>query len=140
MNLLEAFHDAIKAVRVLKQRHPVQAPLGVLLAIRRRESAGCHMKELASEHALDPSTISRSVAALTRAGLVERTADPLDGRASTLHVTESGHALLDQTQTFYEARISAALHDWTPEEIDALTTSLSRLAHDLITQEEEVAS
>ncbi|SDT75083.1 MarR family winged helix-turn-helix transcriptional regulator [Actinoplanes derwentensis] len=136
MSLMEAMHDAIRAVRLLKQRHPVAAPIGVLVAIRRRESTGCHMKELASEHALDPSTISRAVSALVRDGLVERTADPFDGRASTLHVTESGHALLNQTQTFYEARIAAALRDWTPEEIDALTTSLSRMAHDVITQEE----
>ncbi|WP_430789111.1 MarR family winged helix-turn-helix transcriptional regulator [Actinoplanes sp. G11-F43] len=136
MTLVEALHDAIKAVRLLKQAHPVQAPIGVLAAIRRRESAGCHMKELASAHALDPSTISRAVASLVRSGLVERIADPTDGRASILHVTETGHALLDQTETFYEARIAAALRDWTPEEINTFTTSLSRMAHDLITQEE----
>src|SRR5688572_8855841 len=96
--LVQAMHEVLKAVRMLKQRHMTTVPvgaLGVLAAIRNHERAGpCHMKDLAAEHALDPSTISRAVAALGRAGLVARTADPSDGRASTLHLTDHGHAVL----------------------------------------------
>ncbi|MEV0899743.1 MarR family transcriptional regulator [Actinoplanes sp. NPDC049802] len=134
--LVKSIYDVLKAVRLLKQRHPVAAPVGVLAAIRRREPAGaCHMKELAAEHALDPSTISRSVAALVRAGLVDRTPDPDDGRATQLHLTAAGHQAIDEAHAFYQERISHALRDWSPEEIDALTASMSRLAHDLIAQE-----
>jgi DNA-binding MarR family transcriptional regulator len=38
----------------------------------------------------DPSTVSRHVAALVRDGLVERRADPVDGRASLLVTTADG--------------------------------------------------
>src|SRR5437868_6066116 len=38
----------------------------------------------------DPSTISRQVATLVKDGLIERRADPADGRASLLAVTEKG--------------------------------------------------
>jgi len=134
--LMEAFHDLLKAVRLLKQRQPTIAPLGVLAAIRRREPDGnCHIKELATDHALDPSTVSRTVASLVREGLVARTADPADGRASTLRLTDEGNTVLDEVRAHYEDRITAALHDWTPEEIAVLTASLSRFAHDLIAQE-----
>src|SRR3954447_2715921 len=40
----------------------------------------------------DPSTISRQVAALVRDGLLERRADPVDGRASLLVATAKGEA------------------------------------------------
>src|ERR1700760_1526656 len=38
----------------------------------------------------DPSTVSRQVATLVKDGFVERRADPQDGRASLLVVTERG--------------------------------------------------
>jgi DNA-binding MarR family transcriptional regulator len=131
--LMEAFQDLLKAVRLLKQGQPTIAPLGMLAAIRRHEPAGsCHTKELAAEHALDPSTVSRAVATLVRDGLVVRIADPADGRASTLRLTERGNAVLDELRGRYEERITAALHDWTAEEITTLTASLRRFADDLI--------
>ncbi|BEL10889.1 hypothetical protein Q0Z83_090800 [Actinoplanes sichuanensis] len=131
--LMDAFHDLLKAVRLLKQQEPTIAPLGMLAAIRRHEPAGnCHLKELAADHALDPSTVSRAVAGLVRDGLVIRIADPADGRASTLRLTDRGNTVLDEVRSRYEKQITAALHDWTPAEITTLTTSLNRFANDLI--------
>ncbi|MEU8657880.1 MarR family winged helix-turn-helix transcriptional regulator [Actinoplanes philippinensis] len=131
--LMDAFHDLLKAIRLLKQQQPTIAPLGMLAAISRHEPAGsCHMKELAAEHALDPSTVSRAVAGLVRDGLVLRVADPTDGRASTLQLTDRGATVLDEVRSHYERQITAALRDWTPEEITTLTTSLNRFANDLI--------
>ncbi|WP_328463212.1 MarR family winged helix-turn-helix transcriptional regulator [Actinoplanes sp. NBC_00393] len=134
--LVLAMHEVLKAVRMLKQRHNTAVPvgaLGVLAAIRNYERAGpCHMKDLAAEHALDPSTISRAVAALVRAGLVTRVADPADGRASTLHLTDQGRTVLDSAQKQYETRLTTALQDWSAEEIADFTSALRRFAHDLI--------
>ena len=45
--------------------------------------------ELAAAVHSDPSTVSRQVAALVRDGLIERQADPEDGRASVLVPTET---------------------------------------------------
>ncbi|GIF11307.1 MarR family winged helix-turn-helix transcriptional regulator [Actinoplanes teichomyceticus] len=138
--LLATMHEVIKAVRLLKQDRPPTCTgvpvgtVGVLSEIRARETTGCHAKELAAGNALDPSTISRAVAALVRAGLVVRSADPADGRASTLHLTDQGRNVLDAAQAHYQARFAAALHDWSPEEINAFTASLQRFARDLIDQ------
>ena len=43
---------------------------------------------LAETACVDPSTVSRQVAQLVKAGLVERQSDPEDGRASLLVATE----------------------------------------------------
>ncbi|MEU4419014.1 MarR family transcriptional regulator [Actinoplanes sp. NPDC024001] len=134
--LVQAMHDVLKAVRMLKQRPTTSVPvgaLGVLAAIRNHERAGpVHMKDLATEHALDPSTISRAVAMLVRSGLVARVADPADGRASTLHLTDKGGNVLDNAQQQYESRLTTALRDWTPQEIADFSAALRRFANDLI--------
>jgi DNA-binding MarR family transcriptional regulator len=73
--------------------------------------------DLAEVKQADPSTISRQVAQLVKAGLARREADPVDGRASRLAVTEAG---LTACQRLHEARhalLSKALADWPPERI-----------------------
>ena len=137
--LVATLQELLKAVRLWKQHpapHSATTPVGtvgVLSAIRRHEAIGnCHVKELAAEHALDPSTISRAVAGLVRAGLVARAADPADGRASTLRLTARGNTVLDDVHGHYEQRLAEALRDWSPAEIEDFTAALHRFAGDLI--------
>src|SRR5207249_2610885 len=63
----------------------------------------------------DPSTISRQVAALVRAGLVERRADPEDGRASLLAATETGTDVFERHRARRDKWIAGAVGGW-PEE------------------------
>ena len=140
-DLLEQVRDVLKAVRLLKhQLPPAQAGVpvgtfGVLAAIARAESGtACHSKELAAECALDPSTISRAVAALVRAGLVQRTADPADGRASVLELTPLGRRKLTDVVRSYDDLLADALRDWTAPELTALAGLFQRFSHDLITR------
>ena len=130
-DLISALHELLKAVRLMKQDSLVPVgTVGVLAAIRRHEA--CHMKDLAAEHALDPSTISRTIAALVRDGLVARAADPDDGRASMLRLTDRGGDLLDEVSAHYDNRLTEALSAWNPAEIDTFAASLQRFAQDLI--------
>jgi DNA-binding MarR family transcriptional regulator len=48
--------------------------------------------ELAERLAVDPSVVSRQVAALTRMGLAARRSDPVDRRAQLLGITDAGRA------------------------------------------------
>ena len=134
--LLSHLRDAIKAVRVFKQRTAPRdtavpaGALGVLATIT--AGRGSHVKELAAESALDPSTISRAVAALVRDGLVERAADPADGRACVLTATDTGRAAYDQVLDRYGHGLADALRDWTPDELRTFSTLLHRFAHDLL--------
>ncbi|MEV6845068.1 hypothetical protein, partial [Actinoplanes sp. NPDC051411] len=54
-------HDLLKAIRRMKQRRPAGL-VGMLVEVDRL-AGGCHARELAAQAALDPSTVSRAVAA-----------------------------------------------------------------------------
>ena len=74
----------------------------------------------------DPSTVSRQVAALVKDGLLERRADPADGRASLLAVTAKAEAVLaehDQIRMEHFARI---LDGWSETDLRRFATMLRR--------------
>jgi DNA-binding MarR family transcriptional regulator len=134
--LEDRMRDLMKVVRLVKQQHHSAVPAGLvgILGLIEREGAnptGCHAKQLAVRAGLDPSTVSRAVAALVSHGLVERRADPDDGRASVLVTTDRGRSALADSRDRYDALMRRALADWTPEEVDALTTAIGRLTTDV---------
>ena len=78
----------------------------------------------------DASTISRQVAGLVKRGLIERRADPDDGRASMLVVTDSGHALAEQLRRRRSEILAHIVADWEPADRDQLATLLRRFVDD----------
>ncbi|WP_228714043.1 MarR family winged helix-turn-helix transcriptional regulator [Prauserella endophytica] len=87
--------------------------------------------EIAAAMGVNPSTGSRQVANLVRSGLVERRADPGDGRASLLAVAIAGHRARDAERRRGAARITEALAGWTPESRDRFAEMLGCFASDL---------
>ena len=86
--------------------------------------------DLAKELYLDQSTVSRHVAHLETAGLVEKVADPEDRRATQLHLTELGHKYV---QDFWHKRIEAmreGLDHWDPEDLRTLKRLMGRYVED----------
>ena len=72
----------------------------------------------------DPSTVSRQIAQLVRLGLVERTADPEDGRATLLVATAKGRRVFEENRRARNAQIAALMVDW-PETDQARSPSCS---------------
>jgi len=136
--LRDNLRELMKAVRLLKQQPEASSVpaglMGVLSTISTTDGSCCHVKDLAARTALDPSTVSRAVAALVRSGLVRRDADPSDGRASMLELTEQGQAALDDAYRRYDTLITEALAGWSPAEIAAFSTMLRRFAGDVLTR------
>lgn len=66
----------------------------------------------------DPSTVSRQIAGLVRDGLVERRADPEDGRASVLVPTEAGLTLLEEQRKRVGLALARVVRQWAPEDLD----------------------
>lgn len=64
----------------------------------------------------DPSTVSRQVATLVKDGLVERRADPEDGRASVLAVTEAGALLLAERRARRNQLLARLFAEWPTSE------------------------
>ncbi len=61
----------------------------------------------------DPSTVSRQIASLVDRGLVERLADPADGRASVLAVTSSGRDLVEHMRKRRTANLGLVIAEWS---------------------------
>ena len=81
---------------------------------------------------LDASTVSRHAKQLEDRGLLERTEDPDDGRASRVTVSEHGNTCL--TQAFETRRhvISSALDGFSDDERETLRDLLGRLVQTLL--------
>lgn len=75
--------------------------------------------DLAEIKQADPSTISRQVAQLVKAGLARREADPGDGRASRLALTDAGLAACQQMHEARRALISETLSHWPADRVAA---------------------
>ncbi|CAM4038587.1 MarR family winged helix-turn-helix transcriptional regulator [Kibdelosporangium persicum] len=78
----------------------------------------------------DPSTISRQVAGLVRDGLIERRADPADGRASLLAVTEKGRDLLEARHHQRSCSLARMLAHWPAEDRERFVELLERFLAD----------
>ncbi|MFF2556259.1 MarR family winged helix-turn-helix transcriptional regulator [Nocardia sp. NPDC058058] len=78
----------------------------------------------------DASTISRQVAALVKRGLLERRADPADGRVSVLAVTDLGRECAAQIRMRRNESLTQILRAWEPAERDTFAHLLERFVDD----------
>ncbi|WP_091542367.1 MarR family winged helix-turn-helix transcriptional regulator [Modestobacter sp. DSM 44400] len=76
---------------------------------------------------LDKSTVSRQVASLVDLGLIDRAADPGDGRAQVLSTSVEGHRRLSELRDVRRARWEADLADWATRDVATLAELLGRL-------------
>ena len=82
---------------------------------------------VAERTGLDPSTVSRQVADLEKAGLLARDTDPDDRRAILLKATAEGQELLARLSRGRRRRVERLLTDWDPEDIVTLGRLLAQL-------------
>jgi DNA-binding MarR family transcriptional regulator len=94
------------------------------------------LSALAAVLGLDASTVSRHARQLEDRGLLERTLDPDDRRASRVAVSEQGNACLAKGFETRKHLMTHALDGWTDEERDTLRELLHRLVQTLLTQNE----
>ena len=81
---------------------------------------------------LDASTVSRHVKQLEDRGLLARTDDPDDRRASRVDISDLGRSTLDEAFAVRRQVISAALDDFSPQERDTLQGLVQRLVESLV--------
>ncbi|MBB3085168.1 MarR family winged helix-turn-helix transcriptional regulator [Geodermatophilus sabuli] len=86
---------------------------------------------LAARAGVDVSVASRQLAVLERSGYVARRADPDDGRASLMYLTEAGAAALAGTRALRAEWAQTALAGWDESDARRLSDLLERLATDL---------
>jgi DNA-binding MarR family transcriptional regulator len=106
------------------------SPLGVtvLAAIYRRGPV--NMRAIAAAVDTQPSRVSKEVNELRRLGLVNARVDPDDARATLLTVSAAGRRAFERYRGAADELLADVLDGWTDDELDALGTTLQRLARD----------
>lgn len=109
--------------------HDVEWSAHVLLKCLDSEGA-MRAGSLAECVSSDPSTVSRQVASLVKLGLLERRADPDDGRASLLVVTDRGKAVLAEHDRIRLVFFADMISDWDASDVQTFTRLLERFTDD----------
>lgn len=78
----------------------------------------------------DPSTVSRQVASLVKEGLLERRADPVDGRASLLVLTAKANETLKHHDDIRNEKYAQMLEDWSEADLRRFAALLRRFTND----------
>jgi DNA-binding MarR family transcriptional regulator len=85
---------------------------------------------LAERVDVDPSTVSRQVAALVKDGLIERRADPEDGRATLLVVTGKGAEAIREHDDIRLQYFNRMLENWSDRDLQRFAILLERFTND----------
>ena len=115
------------SARLARELHPDLdgAAYGLLALL---EDAGpLRASDLVLRLGLDKSTVSRQVASLVDLGLVDRAADPGDGRAQVLTPSAEGSARLLRIRAARRARWESDLAGWPADDVATLAVLLERL-------------
>ena len=109
------------------QVHPELNPTSYLILSTIIGGSGCRASDLAEQFALDKGSVSRAVHQLVELGLIARTPDPADGRASILTGTEEAVRRLAAVREAGREDVDDRLADWELDAIEQLAAGLSRL-------------
>jgi DNA-binding MarR family transcriptional regulator len=128
LKLMRSFARA-RAKLLAAAAHDVEWSAHVLL---KHLAAGGAMRssELAERIESDPSTVSRQVAVLVKDGLIERRADPDDGRACLLVPTAKGEAVLSEHNAIRLRHFTGMLAGWSDADLRTFADLLQRFTDD----------
>jgi DNA-binding MarR family transcriptional regulator len=115
------------SARLAGELHPDLdgAAFGLLALLN--DAGPLRASDLVARLGLDKSTVSRQVSSLVDLGLVDRAADPVDGRAQVLTPSAEGAARLQRIREARRARWAADLSDWPTSDVATLARLLRRL-------------
>jgi DNA-binding MarR family transcriptional regulator len=113
--------------RLSSELHPDLDGAGYGLLALLQDAGPLRASDLVVRLGLDKSTVSRQVASLVDLGLVDRAADPVDGRAQVLTPSAEGSARLARIREARRARWENDLADWPADDVIRLGELLHRL-------------
>jgi DNA-binding MarR family transcriptional regulator len=106
-------------------------PLTVLGVVAQRGET--RVSAVAAALLMDVSTVSRSLAALCREGLVQWRADENDLRSHLVSCTPAGLARLGERRAQLQHELALRLEDWPETEVADLSRLLNRFASSVLT-------
>lgn len=135
-------HEAIEFETMLLGRHlsPVRRSddgtphldrSAYTLMTRLQAQGPMSIGQLSDAFGLDASTLNRQTAAMLRAGLVERIADPEGGLARKFLLTEAGRTQLAAKRRAHVEGLRGVLEDWSAQDVATLAELLHRFNSDI---------
>ncbi len=101
--------------------------ISVLLTVVREGRIG--LSDLATAEAVNPTQLSRAIAQLLDAGLVERSADQGDRRAAWVKPTPAGKRLAERIRRERTDALNVALEGLGPADRERIIAALDALEH-----------
>jgi DNA-binding MarR family transcriptional regulator len=87
-------------------------------------SGPCRLTWLATREGVTQPAMTQLIARLEDAGLVDRAADPADGRVVQVRITADGRAMLAGRRAVRAERVAGLLDRLSPDELEALAAAL----------------
>ena len=112
---------------VARSVHPDLESEAYSLLVRLDDTGDARPSDLATFFGIGKPTLSRQVQMLERLGLVERTADPTDGRAVRLTLSATGLERVHAARQARRERLRERLRDWSPDDVEQLAGLVGRL-------------
>lgn len=119
-----------RARRVIAARaaqvHPDLSPASYLLMGLVRDRGQVRAADVCDAFDLDKGAVSRQVQQMAELGLVERTADPADRRATLITLTDAGREALEAVDRRRRSRLRDRLDEWDDAALADFVASLHR--------------
>lgn len=128
--LISAFSRAIHSGRAHLAKARGFEP-GHNFLLGKLKSQDLRSMDLATAGCVDASVVSRQVQSLVAAGLVERVADPKDGRAFLLHLTDAGREFHNQNHEIQVEFFDRVFANWSSADRAAFQSMLDTFVADL---------
>lgn len=107
--------------------HPDLDPASYSLLLMVAADGPLRGMDLADRTGLDKSTVSRQIATLVDLALLERVADPDDGRARLIQLSELGAERLQQVRGERRKHLSGQFSTWNTQDLADLARLLNKL-------------
>jgi DNA-binding MarR family transcriptional regulator len=137
VQLMRSFQKA-RARLLAHAEHDVEWSTHMLLKCLHNNDGPMRAGAIADCLNSDPSTVSRQVAALVKDGLLERQADPDDGRASLLALTPKADAVLAEHDRIRLDHFARMLAGWSDADLHRFAALLARFTADYETANREM--
>lgn len=118
----------VKRVMIERTRevHPDMQPAAYWMFTHLWEHGPLRASALVEAFEVDKGAVSRLLQHLIDLGLVERTPDPEDGRATLLSLSQEGSRRLSDVDEHRRAWFDGVLGDWADDELADFAADLSR--------------
>lgn len=105
--------------------HPDLQPASFLMLSWLHEQGPVRASVMVDQFHIDKGAISRQLQHLVDLGLIERTPDPADGRATLVHISDEAvrrlHAASEERRRWMDGRLG----DWSAERLASFTAELA---------------